>query len=150
MDSAAKAVLLCEDIGLPNVGVTVDLGHALVAQENPGEAVALCAKHGRLMQIHVNDNHGDWDSDLIVGQVNYWKSLEFFYWVRKVGFDGWYIMDFYPYREDGAAALVQCIRNSRQLAAQAERLLNCDLERLQEEGDPVAISRLLWQEMFRI
>jgi sugar phosphate isomerase/epimerase len=149
IDSAAKALMLCRDIGLDNVGVTVDLGHSLAAQESPAEAIALCAAHGKLFQVHVNDNYGDWDSDLLVGQINLWRSLEFFYWVRKAGFDSWYIMDFFPYREDGPAALAQCIRNSRRLDAMAERLLECPIEEMQREGDPVAISELLWRQAIK-
>ena len=62
VDTAAKSVLLCETIGLPNVGVTVDLGHSLAAHENPSQAVALCARYNRLFMTHVNANHGDWES----------------------------------------------------------------------------------------
>ena len=149
VDTAAKALLLCEAVGLPNLGVTVDLGHALVAQENPGQSLVLCARHGRLFQVHVNDNYGDWDSDLLVGQINLWTTIEFFYWLRRLGFDGWYIMDFFPYREDGPAALEQCIRNTRRLAALADRLAKTDLEAMQEVADPVAISEMLWQQVIK-
>jgi sugar phosphate isomerase/epimerase len=150
IDSAAKTLLLCQTIGLPNVGVTVDLGHSLAAHESPGEAIALCARYNRLFQVHVNDNYGDWDSDLLVGQINLWRSLEFFYWLQKVGFDSWYIMDFFPYREDGAAALAQCIRNSRRLADLAGRLMDGPIEALQEQADPVAIAELLWQQTIKL
>jgi len=149
IDSAAKTVLLCEAIGLPHVGVTVDFGHSLNAQENPAEALALCAQYDRLFQVHVNDNYGDWDSDLLVGQINFWATLEFFYWLHKLGFDSWYIMDFFPYREDGPAALEQCIRNTRRMADLAVRLAKRRLEQMQEVADPVAISEMLWQETVR-
>jgi len=80
--------------------------------------VALCAKHDRLFQIHVNDNYGDWDWDMLVGQVNFWTTLEFFYWLKLVEFDDFYIMDFFPYREDGRAALAQCVCNTWRFTAQ--------------------------------
>ena len=146
LDSAAKTLLLCETIDLPNVGVTVDLGHSLNAQENPGQAIALSAQYGRLFQVHVNDNYGDWDSDLLVGQIHFWTTLEFFYWLDRLGFDGWYIMDFFPYREDGPAALAQCIKNTHRFAALAQKLAESPIEMMQEQGDPVAISELLWQQ----
>jgi xylose isomerase len=149
LDNAPKTILLCEAIGLPNVGVCVDFGHSLNAQENPGQAVAFCATHDRLLHIHVNDNYGDWDSDLLVGQINFWLTLEFFYWVRKSGFDGWYIMDFFPYRENGPLALEQCIWNSRRFADIAERLTRSPLEQMQQTGDPVAIAEMLWQEVIK-
>jgi len=150
VDTAAKALLLCQAIGLPNVGVTVDLGHALAARETPGQSVALCARHGRLYQVHVNDNYGDWDSDLLVGQVNFWSTLEFFYWLKRVGYDSWYIMDFFPYREDGPAALAQCIRNARRFAELAARLDAGQIERLQQAGDPVVLGEVLWQEVIKL
>jgi sugar phosphate isomerase/epimerase len=148
IDTAAKTLLLCQQVNLPNVGVTVDLGHSLAAQENPGQAAALCARFGRLFQVHVNDNYGDWDSDLLVGQVNFWLTLEFFYWLNRCGFDSWYIMDFFPYREDGMAALEQCIRNTQRYAALALRLDPAALGQLQAAGDPVVTSEWLWQRLF--
>jgi xylose isomerase len=150
VDSAAKALLLCEDIGMANVGVTVDLGHSLYARESPAEAVALCAKRDRLFQVHVNDNYGDWDWDMLVGQINFWTTLEFFYWLKLVGFDDFYIMDFFPYREDGAAALAQCIRNTRRFADLAVRLAEQPLDEMRQAGDPVVISELLWQETIKL
>jgi xylose isomerase len=150
VDTAAKALLLCQTVGRANLGVTVDLGHALAAQENPGQSLALCAHYGRLFQVHVNDNYGDWDSDLLVGQVNFWLTLEFFYWLQRVGFASWYIMDFFPYREDGPAALAQCIRNTRRLVELATRLVQSPLQSLQEAGDPVAVSEMLWREVIKL
>jgi xylose isomerase len=146
VDTAGTTMLLCDAIGLSNVGVCVDLGHSLAAQERPAQALALCTQLGRLLQVHVNDNYGDWDSDLLVGQINFWATLEFFYWLQKARFDGWYIMDFFPYREDGPAALKQCIRNTRRLADMAARLERSPLEQMQEAADPVAIAEMLWQE----
>jgi xylose isomerase len=150
IDTAAKALLLCQTIARANVGVTVDLGHALAARENPAESVALCARYGRLLQVHVNDNYGDWDSDLLVGQVNFWTTLEFFYWLNRLGYDSWYIMDFFPYREDGPAALAQCIRNARRFANLAARLDRATLERMQQAEDPVSISEMLWQQVIKL
>ena len=149
VDTAARTLLLCQAIGLPNVGVTVDQGHSLFAQENPGQAVALCARHNRLFQVHVNDNYGDWDSDLLVGQVNFWSALEFFHWLHRVGFDDWYLLDFFPFREDGPAALAQCARNTRRLAAMAARLPHEQIAQLQQAADPLPIAELLWQETIK-
>jgi xylose isomerase len=40
LDSAAKALLLCEAVGNPNVGVTIDIGHSIYGGETPAEALA--------------------------------------------------------------------------------------------------------------
>jgi sugar phosphate isomerase/epimerase len=149
IDTAATTLLLCEKIGLPNVGVTLDLGHSINAQESPAQAVALCARYNRLFQVHVNDNYGNWDNDLLVGQVNFWLSLEFHYWLHRVGYDGYHDMDFFPFREDGKAALEQCIRSTRWLARLAASLPDEAIRQLQRKGDPVTISRMLWEAVIK-
>lgn len=134
-------VLKCVD--LPNVGATIDFGHSLVAGENPGEAAALLAREGKLFQVHLNDNYRDWDHDLMVGTVHLWETLEFLYWVAKSGYDGWYIMDVFPYREDGHAAIQQCVQNTERLLDVARRLPEAELRVAMEQMDPVAASKAL-------
>jgi len=109
--NAGVILYLLKTLDMPNVGATLDYGHSLVAGENPAEAAVLLTREGKLFQIHVNDNYRDWDHDLIVGVVSFWETLEFFYWLEKLGYDGWLIMDVFPYREDGMAAFQQCVRN---------------------------------------
>ncbi len=149
ISTVGSALYIAEKVGLPNVGVTIDLGHSLLAQENPAEAVSLLARSKRLFQVHVNDNYCDWDSDLLVGSINLWTTLEFFYWLRKVGYKGWHIIDFYPYREDGVKALSQCIEKTRRLHELAGKLKATDIEEFQKKHDAVAIYRLLWSEIIK-
>ena len=76
--SVAKALMLIEEAAQPNIGITIDTGHALMGKETPGESVVLAAREGRLYGVHFNDNYGEWDDDLIVGSVNIWQNLEYF------------------------------------------------------------------------
>ncbi len=39
--------------------------------------------------------------NLVPGAVNVWDHIEFFYWLRKLGYEGWFNIDIYPYRDDG-------------------------------------------------
>jgi hypothetical protein len=48
---------LCEQIGLDNVGVTVDLGHALYVNETPAQVIRLAHDAGRIFLVHINDNY---------------------------------------------------------------------------------------------
>ncbi|TFG60986.1 MAG: hypothetical protein E4H36_11155, partial [Spirochaetales bacterium] len=68
--NAGVLLKLLDDVGMGNVGGCVDLGHSLACGENPGEAVALLHRAGKLFQVHINDNYRDWDHDLIVGSVS--------------------------------------------------------------------------------
>lgn len=136
---------LLNTLDMPNVGACIDFGHSLVAGENAAEAAVLLAETGKLFQVHVNDNYRDWDHDLIVGAVSFWETLEFFYWLLKCGYDGWYILDVFPYREDGLQAWQQCARNTERLLGMAERLLHMDLEEHMRLADYPAVHETLWE-----
>jgi xylose isomerase len=147
--SVGTLLYLLRCVGKPNVGATIDLGHSLVAGEGPGEAVALLARDRKLFQVHVNDNYRDWDHDLIPGSVCFWESLEFFYWLRRVGYDGWLGMDIYPYRENGAAALQLCVANTERLMDMAAKLLESNLTAAQAKADPVLATQVVWDTILK-
>jgi xylose isomerase len=106
VDSAAKVLLLLQ--GLDDIGVLLDVGHSLQGRENVAEAAALLASYGKLDYVHLNDNHGDWDDDMMVGAVHLVYYLELVYWLKKVNYRGWLTLDVFPYREDGVQAAIQC------------------------------------------
>lgn len=100
VNSGGKALALAQATGSENVGVNLDLGHALNARENPAEIAAVLLSAGRLFHIHINDNYAWADDDMPVGTVHFTQYLEFFYWLHKLNYDGWVSLDLYPYRED--------------------------------------------------
>lgn len=107
---AADTLLMAQEIGEKNVGVCIDVGHSLMASENVAEAALLLHHYGqRLFHMHFNDNYRFWDDDMIVGSIHFVEYLELLFWLKEVGYDGWYSMDQYPYREDGAAAVKESI-----------------------------------------
>jgi xylose isomerase len=106
----ADSLLLAQETGRDNVGVTIDTGHAAVAGEVVAESIVLALRAGnRLFHMHFNDNHATWDDDMIVGSVHSVAFLETLYWLDRTGYSGWLSMDQYPYREDGAGAIGESI-----------------------------------------
>ena len=106
----ADTLLMVQEVGLPNVGVTIDTGHAFVAGEVVAESIVLAKRAGnKLFHMHFNDNHASWDDDMIVGSIHSTAFLETLYWLDRTGYDGWLSMDQYPYREDGAGAIGESI-----------------------------------------
>jgi xylose isomerase len=105
LSSAAKAILLVQ--GIPNAGCLLDVGHALAAGESMAEAVALLSDHGILDYVHLNDNHRDWDDDLIPGTVHVPEFLELAYWLVRSGYKGWLTLDIFPYREEKVPAAIE-------------------------------------------
>lgn len=100
LDSAAKTIMLCEAVGSPNLGVTIDIGHSIYGGETPAEALALVALSGFPYYVHINDNNGKWDWDLMAGTCNLWSYVEFLHYLKELGYDGWITSDSSPVRQD--------------------------------------------------
>jgi xylose isomerase len=110
ISTVGKTILLCEKVGRANVGAMVDVGHVLIAYENPAESVALLQHFGeRLMYMHFNDNWRHWDDDMTAGSVHTIELLELLYWLDRIGYNGWFALDIFPYREDGVKAASESI-----------------------------------------
>ena len=106
----ADTLLLVLETGCENVGITIDTGHAYNAGEVVGESIVLAKRSGnKLFHMHFNDNYTAWDDDMIVGSVHTVCYIEMLYWLDKTGYDGWWSMDQYPYREDAAGAISESI-----------------------------------------
>ncbi len=145
--SAGVLLSMLQEIDLPNVGATLDLGHSLMAGENPAEAAALLARAGKLFQVHLDDNYRDWDHDLLPGSVNFWETLELFYWVERSGYRGWYLLDLFPSREDGSRALQEGVDRAAWFIDRARALEQAGLARALERADTLAAQRLVWSEV---
>ena len=141
--TVGKAVLLANAVNLKNVGVTLDVGHALFCGENPSESLILLDKWGKLFHLHLNDNYREWDHDMIVGSVNFWDYLELFFWLKKIKYEGWFSLDVYPYREDVVGACQQSIENMRTLMGLVDKLGVDRLTTVVRERDATKAAALL-------
>jgi xylose isomerase len=121
--TVGNTLLLIQGCGKPNVGGMIDIGHALVAYENPAESVALLHHFGRkLYYLHLNDNWRLWDDDMMVGSIHIPEYIEFLYWLRRIGFKGWYAFDVYPYRENPVTVIEESIRWTDGLIGMIEKI----------------------------
>ena len=143
MARSADTLLTALDTGRKNVGVTLDTGHAMMGGENLGEAAFRLMKAGKLFHLHFNDNHQGWDDDMIVGSVHTLQYIELFFWLRKMGYDGWWSMDQYPYREDGREALAQSIAWIDALLKRLDVYGMDALEKVMRRGEATEITREL-------
>ncbi len=139
LNSAATSLQACHDVGLPNVGVTLDLGHALYALETPAQAICMLADAGRLFLVHINDNYRNWDWDMVPGSVNFWDLIEVLLYLDELDYEGWLTSDVFPYRLDPVKCCAATIRYTRS----AQRLLQTvgpdNLRRLIREGDVIDV-----------
>jgi xylose isomerase len=139
----ADSLLMAMQTGLPNVGITIDTGHAFIGGEVVGEAIVLAKRAGnRLFHMHFNDNHMTTDDDMIVGTVHSVAYLETLYWLDRCGYAGWLSMDQYPYREDAAAAIGESILWLTRFSAMLEEY-RAEIDNLVERQNAVETSRFL-------
>ena len=109
--TVGKTLLLLDKVGRPNVGAMIDVGHSLEAYEDAAESAALLDYFGKkLFYMHFNDNWRMWDDDMTAGSVHTIELLELLYWLDRIGYQGWYALDIFPYRENGLRAAAESIK----------------------------------------
>ncbi len=146
---AADTLLLAQEVGLPNVGVTIDTGHSLVAGEDMAEAAALLDHSGKkLFHMHFNDNYRFWDDDMIVGSVHLVEFIELLFWLKELGYDGWYSLDQYPYREDAQGALRNSVEFLQDIEAMLTEKSREEIRAILAEGDAVKSTTWLRSKIF--
>lgn len=147
-DSMARTLLGIEAIGLPNIGVLLDFGHSLYAGESPADAAQLAIDHGRLFGMDVNDNLRSWDDDMVAGTVHPMELFEFFYTLRKNGWEGVWQLDQFPFREDCVEAANLAI-DFLKTVERALDVLDFDaLRTAHERQDALTANRLAQEALF--
>lgn len=148
LSRAADTLLVAKGAGSPNVGVTIDTGHALAAYENLAESAVMLHEAGALFHLHFNDNYRSWDDDMIVGSVHFAEFAELLFWLKEIGYSGWYSMDQYPYREDGQAALRASVEFLQGLDAMLDESAMGELREIVVEGNPIRSTAWIRDRIF--
>lgn len=84
------------DVARPNLGVTLDFCHMLFAGEMPAKSAMLAARHCRIMGVHLNDGYAKRDDGLIAGTVHPIQTVELFWVLDRLGYDGVIYFDTFP------------------------------------------------------
>ncbi|MDY4347717.1 sugar phosphate isomerase/epimerase family protein [Pectobacterium brasiliense] len=142
-DSAARTLLGIEDIGLDNVGVLLDFGHALYGGESPADSAQLIIDRGRLFGMDVNDNLRGWDDDLVVGTVHMTEIFEFFYVLKINNWQGVWQLDQFPFRENHVEAAQLSIRFLKHIYRALDKLDIPALQAAQEAQNPLQAQRIV-------
>jgi xylose isomerase len=137
LSNAGTSLAACLQINLPNVGVTMDMGHALYTGETSAQAVSLLAQADRLFLVHVNDNYRNWDWDMIPGSVNVWDLVEMLYVLREIGYDYWLTTDVAPFRTDPVKSFSATYRTLVWAEGLIDRIGQEELRKIVHEGDAI-------------
>jgi xylose isomerase len=147
-DSAAKTALGIKAMGVDNVGVLLDFGHALYGGESPAAAAQLLIDHGLLWAMDVNDNLRGWDDDMVVGTVHPVEVFEFFYTLKINSWEGVWQLDQFPFREDTVEAAKLSIRFLKGIHRALEELDIEALRQAQRNEDALTAQRFVQDVLF--
>ena len=123
LGTAGETASFCMLTGADNLGATFDIGHAIIAEERPAQSAALLARANRLFYVHLNDNDGRWDWDMLPGAFHLWEFVETFYTLRKLGYDNdWYAFDIFSKEIDTVENLSAGMGLTRKLEEITDRI----------------------------
>lgn len=140
---------LCERIGLPNIGVTMDVGHALIAHETPAMSASMAHSAGRLFYVHFNDNNRQWDWDMVPGSVHLWEMVETLFYLDRMDWSGWFAYDVFTKHGDPVDAFASTIRAVEALEKLVERLGRDELQDLIDNKTPAEAAEFLVTALVR-
>lgn len=149
IDSTATGLLMAMDVNKENVGVTIDVGHVLQDGRNMAQSIAYSHAHGKLFNLHINDNHSAWDDDMIVGAVHSVEFIEMFYVLRKIGYDKWCTVDIFPYREDSMRAAEESLLYMQKFNSLVDTIGIDKLDECLRSDDVSDSIRLIRESIFR-
>lgn len=144
LDSAARGICMIHEIDEPNLGMTIDVGHALFVGETPAESLCLAKASGVSYYIHINDNDRKWDWDLIPATRNLWDYLEMFFYLKKFNYEGWVTSDMSPMRLDPVRAFERTIATTEKMIEIANEVDSEKLFAMMREGK--TLETLEWLE----
>lgn len=122
ISTAAATLLLIQDIGAKNLGVTIDFCHSLMAREQPAAAAALVFDKSELLGIHLNDGYGYKDDGLMVGSVHTLHTLELLWILKKNNFKGVVYFDTFATYQDPVEECEKNIQMTQALLGKINKL----------------------------
>jgi xylose isomerase len=136
LGNAGETAAFCQIVNRDNLGVTLDVGHALFANENASQSAALLAKAKRLFYVHLNDNDGRADWDLLPGAVHPWELIEFLWTLERLGYDDWMTFDIVPKEAEPVEFFATAARLTRKYEMLSRRIDAPKMEALQVANNP--------------
>ena len=148
LGGAGETLAFCQKLGLENVGVTLDIGHAIQAGERPAQSAVMLARAGKLFYVHLNDNDKFWDWDMIPGAYNFWDFIEFFYYLEKIGYNDWISYDIFPKEIDIAENFNAATNITRRLQTLAAGLDTQKIDEITHTRNPAKSVSFMYESIF--
>ena len=145
MPSTGAAILLVNEIDRPNMGLTLDVGHMLMAGENPGQSIALAGTKSKLFGVQLNDGYTRLAAEdgMMFGSVHPGMALEIMYYLQMVNFKGHLYFDTFPQRTDPVKEAEYNIKRVKQFWKAAEMLESLGVRDIQKTHDALRALKMV-------
>lgn len=147
--SAGETLCFCQSSDAENLGITLDIGHALLSGERPAQSVALLQRAQKLFYVHLNDNDRMWDWDMLPGAFHLLEFIEFHYYLNLAGYDNdWFAYDVFAKEvnlEDHFRLVAKLTRKIENLTS---RLNPAEIQQLMNERNPNKSLEYIYDKLF--
>lgn len=141
--STGAAMLLVQQVDRPNMGLTLDVGHMLMAGENPGQSIAMVGE--KLFGIQLNDGYTRLAAEdgMMFGSIHPSIALEILYQLRQLDFRGHLYFDTFPQRTDPVKEAEYNIRRVMEFWKAVGKIDSEELMAIQSEHDAIGALKLV-------
>mmetsp|Transcript_1990 Transcript_1990/g.2797 ORF Transcript_1990/g.2797 Transcript_1990/m.2797 type:complete len:726 (+) Transcript_1990:149-2326(+) len=145
--STGAALLLVKEVDRPNFGLTLDVGHMLMAGENPGQSIAMAGKH--VFGVQLNDGYTRLAAEdgLMFGSIHPSMALEIMYQLRRIGFSGHFYFDTFPQRTDPVQEATYNAQQVKKFWYAAGQMDQKELQKVVSEHDAIGALKLVEKAM---
>ncbi len=151
LPDVGTTLLMVQEVGAKNMGMTLDFAHMLYADEMPAYAASLVARKSRLLGIHLNDAYAKRDDGLMAGTVHLVQTLELLYVLDRIGYANAIYFDTFP-DAVGLDPVDECGANISAVEGMFRMVdklrAHPKLEAAIARQDPVASQRILQSVLF--
>jgi len=149
VSSVGKALSLCQEIAMKNVGVAANFSHAMMAGENPAESISFLTRSNKLFQVYFNDGYGKCDDMMIPGSINVWELMEALLCLKASRYKGYIILDMLPQRVDPCHACQIAVGNLSIFWKKLEKLDIGELRKAQKTLDAIESQKIIRRVMLQ-
>ena len=147
--TVGKALSMCQEIAMKNVGVAMNFSHALMAGENPAESIAFLTRSNKLFRVYFSDCYRVWDDMLMPGSVHLWETLEAMFYLKAARYKGYLTVDMLPQRIDPLHALQIAVGNLSILHKKLEKLDTTEMRKAQKTLEAAESQRIIRRVMLQ-
>ncbi|KAF6255717.1 ribokinase/xylose isomerase [Scenedesmus sp. NREL 46B-D3] len=143
--NTGAALLLAQQVDRPNFGLTLDVGHLLMAGENPAQSVAMVVAAGKLFGMQLNDAHVRLGAEdgLAFSAANPLAALELVRWMQRSNYSGHVYFDTFPLNENPVREAEYNVRRFKALWAKAGRLAAAGIDAFAATHDAMGVMEAL-------